>query len=142
MSKILLFLYCLIFIVPAYADNLGRLFTSPTDRAKLERLRHLKPEEPKKIEIVKLEEVIEPVIEEKEPLIQDPIALKGLVHRSDGKNFAWINDSNTYDGNLESEFIEVPNDQITPDDVTIVMPDDTTKVRIKVGDYYAPQSNE
>ncbi len=123
-----------------YADNLGRIFTSVDERKKLEKIRHTK-EEVKKIEVV-VEEIIEPIAVEKEIVIRDSITLKGLVHRSDGKSTAWINDSNTFEGDLESQYIQVPDSKIKPDQVTIIMPDDSTNVELKVGEVFVPNPIE
>ncbi len=128
-----------IVINPVYADTLGRIFTTAVERQQLEKIRHAKPK-PKKVEVVEVEveEIIEPVAVEKEIVLRDAITLKGLVHRSDGKSTAWINDSNTFEGDLESQFIQVPDSKIKSDQVTIIMPDDSTKVELKVGDAFTP----
>ena len=131
----------LIVINPASAEGLGRLFTTPVERRKLDKIRIAKPK-PKKVEVV-VEEIIEPVVaEEKEVIIRDAITLHGVVHRSDGKNTAWVNDSNTFEGDLESQYIEIPNETIMSDNVTVVMPDNSTNVKIKVGDSYLPENSE
>jgi hypothetical protein len=130
-----------VFIAPVNADNLGRIFTSADERIKLERIRHTK-EKPKKIEAVNIEDIIEPLEVEKEIVEREAITLKGLVHRSDGKNTAWINDSNTFEGDLESQYIQVPDSKIKSDQVTIVMPDDSTNVELKVGEAFTPEPIE
>ncbi len=124
---------------PVIADNLGRLFTTQGERIKLEKIRNAK-EEPKKVEVVKIEDIIDKVEKKEEKkIVLDTISLKGLVHRSDGKNTAWINDSNTFEGDLESQYIQVEDTGITQDHVQLVMPDKTTKIELKVGDNYIPQ---
>ena len=123
--------------LPAHADNLGRLFTTPAERKQLDKIRHAK-EKPKKVEVIQVEEFIEPIEIKKEIVVRDAIRLKGIVHRSDGKNSAWINETNTYEGNLESQFIQIPNDNIKSDQATIIMPDDSTSVDIKVGEVFVP----
>lgn len=138
---VLLIITSFMLINPVYADSLGRLYTSPGDRIKLEKIRYAKPK-PEKVEVVEVEEIIELVIEEKEIVIRDAITLKGIVHRSDGNNTAWINDSNTFEGDLESQFIQVPNSTIKSDQVTIIMPDDSTNVELKVGEVFIPDPIE
>ncbi|MCZ6803746.1 MAG: hypothetical protein O7D86_07415 [Proteobacteria bacterium] len=133
--------FIFIFINPIYADSLGRLYTSADERIKLEQIRHAKPK-PEKIEVVKVEEIIEPVMEEKEIVIRDAITLKGIVHRKNGKSVAWINDSNTFEGDLESQFIQVPGSKINSDQVTIIMPDDSTSVELKVGQSFEPTNEK
>jgi hypothetical protein len=130
-----------LFITLVHADNLGRIFTSADERIKLERIRHTK-EKPKNIEVVNIENIIEPLEVEKEIVVRDAITLKGLVHRVDGKNTAWINDSNTFEGDLESQFIQVPGNKIETDQVTIIMPDDSTNVELKVGEVFIPEPIE
>ena len=124
------------------ADSLGRLYTSTTERMALDRVRNEKPK-PEKFEVVDIENIIEPLVEEEEEIIiRDAIVLKGIVHRSDGKNAAWINDSNTYEGDLESLYIQIKTEEIESDQVQLTMPDNKTKIKIKVGDYYDPQSKD
>lgn len=119
------------------ATELGRLFTTPLQRVQLEKVKYAKSE-PKEIKVVDIEEIIEPVQVEKEIIERDQIKLKGLVYRRDGKNTAWINESNTYEGSLESQYIQVPDSKIKPNQVTIIMPDDSTSVDIKVGEAFTP----
>jgi hypothetical protein len=138
---LILIIVSLVLIVPVNADSLGRLYTSPSDRKALDKIRHTK-QKIKKVEVIEIEAFIEPVELEKEIIIRDAIRLKGLVHRSDGKNAAWINDTNTFEGNLESQFIQVPNNKIKSDQATIVMPDDSTKVNLKVGEVFIPEPIE
>ena len=140
--KILLLLICSsILITPVYADQLGRLYTSPADRKQLDKIRHAKPK-PEKVELVEIEEIIEPIVVEKELIVRDAITLKGIVHRSDGKNTAWINDSNTFEGDLESQFIQVPENKIKSNQATIIMPDDSTNIDLKVGEVFIPDPLE
>lgn len=122
------------------ADNLGRLYTTPEQRQLLEKERNYKPE-PEKVRVVEEPEVVEvavPVVEEKE--LGSAITVKGLVQRSDGKNTAWLNESNTFEGDLESQYIKVDDNEITQEHVEITMPDNKTKIKLKVGDNYDPNS--
>lgn len=123
------------------ADNLGRIFTSADERAELEKIRYTKAKL-NKIDMIEVETSIEPIAVEKKTIIRDSITLKGLVHRSSGKSTAWINESNSYEGDLESQFIQVPGGKIQPDQVTIVMPDDSTHVELKVGEAFIPEPIE
>jgi hypothetical protein len=136
--KLLLILLGFILANPVYADNLGRIFTTSDERQKLEKIRNA-IQKPKKVETVKVEEIIEPVETKKEVIIRDAITLKGLVHRSDGKSTAWVNESNTFEGDLDSQFIQVPDNKIKSDQVTIIMPDDSTEIELKVGEGFSPK---
>ena len=126
-------------IDPSQADTLGRLFTSISERKQLEKIRHIKDDETKKVEVV---EVPEPIVKEKEVVVRNEINLRGLVYRSDGKNTAWINESNTFEGDLESQYIQIPNNKIKSDQVTIIMPDDSTNVDLRVGEAFTPEPLE
>ena len=144
LKMITLLVFSSILIQPVYADSLGTLFTSAKDRQKLEKVRKYK--EPKKIEKVEIvEEEIdieeEPVVK-KELIIRDPVALKGIVHRNGGKSTAWVNEGNTFEGNLDSEFIQVPSSEITSDQITVIMSDDDSKFTLKVGDVFTPNPIE
>ena len=132
-----------IIFTPAYADSLGRLYTSPSERKQLDRIRQAKEKpKPKMVEASQVEELMESLEIEKEIVIRDAIRLKGIVHRSDGKNAAWINESNTFEGNLETQFIRVPSSNINSDQATIIMPDDSTSVDLKVGEVFVPEPIE
>lgn len=139
--KNIFFLFVFTFSSLAFADNLGRLFTSVSDRQKLERVK-LKKDEPKKVvaeEVIIPEEAIQI---ETEIIKRNEVALKGIVHRSDGKNTAWINESNTFEGDLDSQYIQIPNDKIDPEKVTVIMPDDSTHFDLKVGESFVPEPIE
>ncbi len=140
-STMLLIIVSFTIINPVHADNLGRLFTSADDRKTLEKIRHEKVEI-KKPETVKIEKNSELVATKKEIVTRNTITLKGLVYRSNGKNTAWINDTNTFDGDLESQFIYVPVNKINRDKVTIIMSDDNTSVELKVGQNFIPATIE
>ena len=77
------------------ADEFGRLFTTPKQRMHLDELRKVEPKAV--VEVIEEEIIIEEEIEE---IPVDTITVKGLVFRSGGKSTAWINDSNTYEGNV------------------------------------------
>ena len=120
------------------ADDLGRLFTTPEQRSTLEKLRHQKPVQ----EITIPEIVLEgPEIEEEKPEIGG-ITVKGLVYRENGKSTAWVNSGNTYEGNLSNQYIQVDAKGINPDEVEIEIPLNETRVRLKSGETYNPESDE
>jgi hypothetical protein len=118
-------------------DTFGRLFFSPDQRSTLEELRHAKPV------VVEIPEIIfsEPVIEEKKPDIGN-IEINGLVYRKNGKSTAWINKTNSYEGNLANEYIQIDAENIKPEDVEIVMPVNDSKINLRAGDSYNPESGE
>ncbi len=125
------------------ADTLGTLFTSEEERARLEYVRKQKPVVEKFITgAEEIDEVFDEVPVNEEIDVRDTLNLKGFVKRSDGKNSAWINDGNTYEGDLDTLYIKVNSDDINDDNVTINMPDNKTQVRLKVGEAYDPNSRQ
>lgn len=137
-----LLLVSLVVFQPVNADSLGRLYTTPGERIALDKARNAKPEpeKPKVVEIAEIEVLVEPEIEDTN--IGHAISVRGLVKRSDGKNSAWLNESNTFEGDLESQYIKVDNNEITQEHVEITMPDNKTKIKLRVGDSYDPQDDE
>ena len=123
------------------ADPVGRLFTTPKERRMLEQVRHAEPEkEEVAVEVVPdvLEEFIEEVeVVEERPVIEG-ITVQGLVYRKNGRNTAWVNNSNTYEGDLASQHIRVDPDQIDEDMVQVTIPEYTRKIELKVGQTYDP----
>lgn len=125
------------------ADSLGRIFTSEQDRNRLDYIRKQKPMAERKItETQEVDEVFEDDQLEEEIVIRDTLKLKGFVRRSDGKNSAWINEGNTYEGDLDTIYLKVRPEDISDDNVTINMPDNETKVRLKVGEAYDPDNKQ
>ena len=142
-SSLFLLIYAAL-ILPGtlYADSLGHLFTSEQERNRLDYIRSQKIVVKKKSEAP--EEVDELLEADKveEAVIRDTINIRGLVKRSDGKNSAWINDSNTYEGDLDTLYIKVGPDGISNDTVKIQMPDNETEVELRVGEAYDPNSEQ
>ncbi|OGT30092.1 MAG: hypothetical protein A2W28_10435 [Gammaproteobacteria bacterium RBG_16_51_14] len=123
-----------------FADELGRLFTTPAERSMLDELRNAGPEPVKEPAIVEeqIEEIMAPEEKEEAPVLTDMINVRGMVYRRNGRNTAWVNDSNTYAGDLESQYIKIKPEEISRDDVQIIMPDNTTRIKLKVGQSYEP----
>lgn len=135
------------------ADELGRLFLTSKERAKLEKLRYAKPEpepvveepisEPVEITGLNPGEFELPEIDlVEEPVLTEPLILKGVVKRSNGKNAAWLNDGNTLDGDSVLQNVEVHNSDINNDNVKIKLPDNVTEITLKVGQTYEPISEQ
>lgn len=131
------------FSAVSYADDLGRLFTSAKDRKKLDYVRNKPSEVVKPVEDITIEiPDIEETVEDNTPKVSFDIKLKGLVYRQNGKSTAWVNEGNTYEGNLETQYIQIPETDIKDNSVKIVMPDKETSIQLKVGDNYVPQKEE
>lgn len=120
----------------AAADPLGRLFTTPQQRKQLEELRHAQPQAELELVVADMPNPADTAPEEKP--VADAITVKGLVTRKDGRSTAWINDSNTFEGDLSSQYLRIEAGDIRSQHVKITMPDRETAVTVKVGETYEP----
>ncbi len=118
------------------SDQFGRLFTTRAQRAHMEELRKAEPGLKFEIEeqVIDIEEDVEVV--EETPV--NALTVRGLVYRSDGKSTAWINDSNTFEGSVSSQYISVGD--IDPGRVQIKVPSANTIVNLNVGQTFDPVS--
>ena len=121
-----------------FAEELGRLFTTPKERSILEKLRHQQPVE---IRIPEIAIEQKPDVDETKPVIGG-ITVNGLVYRSDGKNTAWINNNNTFEGDLGNQYIQIDAKNIDPDKVIIEIPLNNSRVKLKTGETYDPEKGE
>jgi len=121
------------------ADELGRLFTTPAERNMLEKLRHEEPREIEIQDIIVEEEVTEEVKEKPEI---GGITINGLVYRKGGKSTAWINNSNTYEGDLSNQYLRISTENIEPENVQVEIPESVTKITLKVGETYDPNADK
>ncbi len=142
-------------VVPLHVfatDSLGRLFLSPAQRLKLERVRELSQQPPTPVvEVMPEPEVINPLPPEdtglpeipvdEEPVLTEPLVLRGVVKRANGKNAAWINDTSTLDGDSVMQDIQLHESDIASDGVKLKLPDNVTEVTLKVGQAYEPEQN-
>lgn len=130
------------FVLPVQADTLGHLFTTEQQRNRLDYMRSQKIVVEKSVVAPEdVDEILEPEIEE-EAVIKDSINIKGIVKRSDGKHSAWINDSNTYEGDLDTLYLNVGPEHISSDRVKIKMPDKETEIELRVGEAYDPNTDQ
>jgi len=117
------------------ADDLGRLFTTPSERGQLDEARRAAPMGP--LPVV----APQPQGRNAKPVeIQGALTVRGLVKRGAGRSTAWVNDSNTYEGDLESPYRTVDKSGIGADQVTLKLPDGKASVHVKVGQTYEPAS--
>ena len=116
-------------------DDFGRFYTTPRQRADLEELRQKRPRGEIVIEVAP-QTIPDENSEDEVINLIDTISLNGLVYRSDGKNTAWINRSSTSYGSIVNQYTRVQERDVDPDRVTITLPDDTSSVRLKVGQQY------
>ena len=118
------------------AEDFGRLFSTPNQRQQLDELR--KNQTDIKIEVTDAELAVDqnPIVE---TAATGELRLKGLVYRNDGKNTAWINDSNSYEGDLSSQYTGVNEDSVAADEVVIELGGaDSGKLSLKVGQSFNP----
>jgi len=123
-----------------HADELGRLFTTKAERKMLDELRYAQPKETEPIEIV-IEDIIEDEPEEYVPVLGE-VTVNGLVYRKGGKSTAWINNANTFEGNLSNQYIQINADDIEPDSVQIQMSESVTDITLKVGETYDTETEK
>lgn len=116
------------------AEELGRLFLTPEERSRIDKIRYSKPKKEEPVKIV-IDEIVEQEPEEPLPDIGD-ITIKGLVYRKDGKSTAWINNTNTFEGNLENQYIEVDTGEIKPGNIKLKIYKNETDITLKVGETY------
>lgn len=124
----------------AQAQELGRLFTTPAQRAMLERLRHAPPPVQTTPPVVVIEPA-QPTVpaEVLPPPMVPPVTVMGVVLRSNGEGTAWVNGENTYEGDFSRQNIKVdgPRSLAVPIDTPAHLPD----VRLKPGQTYDPATN-
>lgn len=161
-AALLSLIFLTTFTTTTQAEGLGRLFTTPQERAMLERARHTtsiqielkkEPETTEQIdtgnfnpdiqgtpsetniEVVIIDtDIVEPeVIILPEQKIPN-ITVNGFVKRSGGKSTAWVNGINTNDGYFEPQHIKVNPHKVGHDHVHIEVDDLTIgDVSLKAG---------
>ncbi len=120
------------------AATLGRFFTSPAERIRLEQIRHAPPvaeSEPGPL-VAEPEPVAEPAATEPPPEVPG-ITVNGLVKRSHGRSTVWVNGRSSKEGDLESQYVRVDSRDVG-DSVRIDIPVTGDSVRLKPGQTYQP----
>ena len=115
-------------------EQFGRLFTTPAQRQRLDDLRKVQPDQ--RIQIDEQIILVEEETEESEEVKVDELNVRGLVYRKEGKSTAWVNDSNTFEGGLSSQYINIG--RIENDNVEIKIPSTDTAVKVNVGETFDP----
>ncbi len=119
------------------AEPIGRLFSTPNERAYLEDLRKIKKKTPELID--------EPigVIEAPAPVrLPDQISMQGYVKRNDGKRgTVWIN-GNAVQENSRTKDIQVGRLPIQSNRVPMRLPANGKRITLKAGQVYDPQTNK
>jgi hypothetical protein len=134
---LLSFVFASISTTQAASDDFGRLFTTPDERKKLQTLRNSAPEIDEEIEIIVEEfDVVEEEV--KPPRDINGITLNGVVYRKGNKSTVWLNGSNSYEGNLSSEYYRINTKDINDKKVSVTVPEFDLQFDLKVGQTYEP----
>ncbi|MGH8602096.1 MAG: hypothetical protein ACREXR_04765 [Gammaproteobacteria bacterium] len=116
--------------------ELGRLFTTPQERAALDKLRREGPKPVAAPEDIMPSVTPEPISEAQPP---QPITVNGFVKRSDGANTVWINGVNSLEGEFDSQGFQVDTHHIRSDRVTVTVSDRPgQQVEIRPGQTFDP----
>lgn len=127
--------------MPGHADaRFGRFFTTPAQRHQLDQLRMKKYQQKMAARIPKNEPAKPDKPEDTAPPVE-AIVLKGVVYRKGGKSTAWVNDGNSYEADMDSQYTRVDVDKIKPDQVTIDYAGNGAKIKLRVGQSYLPATN-
>lgn len=125
--------------VAAGAETLGRLFTTPAERAALERLRHPQAKlaeapKPVKRQVVELPPASPPPVPE--------VSVQGVVTRSDGQNVVWVNGETVLQSGPAGQGLRVETGRIRGDSVPIVLPGDKATIHLQPGQVYNPADSK
>lgn len=123
--------------VVADGNDFGRLFTTPEEREKLDKLRHALPSSDKKTDDVT--PVVSQVVTQSEAKTSGGIHLSGVVIRSDGREQVWLN------GKLLIDNAGVGAEIKKIDDVVIKTSSSTSResqAHLKVGQKWLPATNK
>lgn len=120
------------------SDTIGRIFTTPIQRAQIDSIRYaIESETKQKVVIMESDSPAgEPA-----PALK-PLSLHGIIRSPSGETVYWINEiSNLRANSLQQQNIEVITDSSLKDGVKIRLPEDHI-VPLQVGDTYVPESGE
>ena len=136
-NKIRICLLCLLACQSSWsAEDFGRLFTTPNQRQQLDELRKTQTDFNIEVQDDELNIEQSPVVE---AAATGELRLKGLVYRTDGKNTAWINDSNSYEGDLATQYLRISEEGVAADQVIIEMGGEAgEKLPLRVGQSFNP----
>jgi hypothetical protein len=122
----------LLVIMGARAQELGRLFTTPEERQRLDALR-LEPT-PTTTTMTPTPQLAPTAVPE--PPV--PVTVNGVVLRSHGAQTVWINGASRYDNEANTSGVRVKLHELTPREVPVILPEGRGTVRIKPGSTYTP----
>ena len=111
----------------AHADSFGRLFTTPEQRAVLDKMRR----HPYDMRAGKK-------LDENAAVVKKGLVINGVVVRGDGKNTVWVNGKNNFKTNKPEVGVEVRSQNIKSDSVTITLFNLNKRVTLKPGQIVDP----
>lgn len=130
----------LLWVMPAQGAELGRLFTTPQERAMLEKSRHRPtPQVEKQLKRIEKKPRGGSAVEE----IKAPprITINGVVSRTDGTSTVWVNGMNSLEDDLDAQHIYVDRTSTRGEKVTIRLPNSPLELRLKPGETYEPSAS-
>lgn len=120
----------------AGAEQLGRFFTTPEQRLKLDTLRYTRVA-PEPVQPTVADRQAEQ--EAKAPEVFDKsVNFKGFVSKQQGDSTAWLNDTNTLRGDLSLGSLEIKSIDKKTGRIRILVPGRESEVPLKVGESYEP----
>jgi len=125
------------------AQQFERFFTTAKERKHLQELRRQKPERntpPAAPAVVEELFVGDASARQAEAVPLDIITVKGLVYRKNKNATAWINDSNTFEGDPAMAYLNVDENKISHKEVTVTLPAGEKNFKLKVGQSYDIQN--
>lgn len=124
------------FMQPVYADDaLGRLFSTPAERERLDQLREQQKNKP-------VETIVEATVIESKPVaLPNTINVQGYVKRSDGKDgTVWIN-GEALQENSGNQDVQVGDLTKNSNAIPIRIPANGKRLSLKAGQEYDPANN-
>ena len=104
----------------------------------LEQMRESEAHQPLEVP-TQVESTIDPTSLSAEPEeIKPAITINGYVRRGNGRTTIWINEENSYDGNLSASHIESESAHMHGKRVHVTPVGDDTRIRLKAGQSYDP----
>lgn len=143
MPRLLLYMVGMLsLLVPVFSlaedtAYIGRLFTTPEQRAEIDAIRYAAEPEPKEVLVIELDK---PEARTEPEPAQMPIRLRGMIRGSDGEPVYWINDGNSMQADFLQENITVLFDESDKDRIKIRLPDDSV-IPLEVGESYIPKND-
>lgn len=134
--------------VTAYAElnsDFGRLFSKPTERERLDKLR-----QNQQLKVISAEEASpEPDVESVPIDNTSPITMQGYVKRNDGKSTLWINNQPVQEGDVIDN-VQVgrinrkgySSKSANTEGVDIQVPGSGKRIRLKAGQMYEPETSQ